>query len=225
MNPEDLKKQAEESGDAGVVKPDPGGETLDEVVPMPCGDGCEGCPDCTSDDDTPPETEQPPVDAVQNKDCGHPAVSTCECKTHTEELIPGLKEAKAEAKEEPEVRQAPPEDDPQLQEEILQGLQIELTNTGEVKRHFYGTSQNVTLMLGLAEILQMEVETRQKLQRGFMPSAELTAMSGLARVMQNIGSVLIQVQGTMATMNETMKAGFDEIRQVESAVDAESNQE
>jgi hypothetical protein len=126
--------------------------------------------------------------------------------------------------EEPEVRQAPPEDDPQ-QEEILQGLQIEITSTGDVKRNFYGTSQNVTLMLGLAETLKMEVETRQKLQRGFMPSAELTAMGGLARLMQNMGSVMVQIQGAMMAINETMKAGFDEAGQVESTVDAESKQE
>jgi hypothetical protein len=188
MNPEDLKKQAK-----------------DEVVPPPCGDGCEGCLSCTPDpgDDTPPETEQSP-------------------ETAGEELIRGLKEAKTKANR-PDVKQMPPEDDPQLQEEeVLQGLQIELTSTGEVKRNFYGTSQNVTLMLGLVKILGMEVEQRQRLQRGFMPSAEMTAMGGLARLMQNIGSVLVQVQGTMMTMNETMKAGFDETGQVESTVDAKS---
>jgi hypothetical protein len=204
MNPEDLKKQAEdETGDA-VVKPDPGGEVLEEVVPPPCGDGCEGCPACTTPEydheEAPPETEQPP-EKVQG--------------AHNPTPPP-----------EPETKQAPPEDDPQLQEEeILQGLQIELTSTGEVKRNFYGTSQNVTLMLGLVKILGMEVEQRQRLQRGFMPSAEMTAMGGLARLMQNIGSVLVQVQGTMVTMNETMKAGFDETKQVESTVDAKSEQE
>jgi hypothetical protein len=205
MNPEDLKKQAdEETTDAGalpddagrsqVVKPDP--DT--EVVPPPCGDGCEGCPTCTPPEyereEAPPETEQPP-------------------ETPGEKLVRGLKEAKVKANE------------PVQEEEILQGLQIELTNTGEVKRNFYGTSQNVTLMLGLVKILGMEVEQRQRLQRGFMPSAEMTAMGGLARLMQNIGSVLVQVQGTMVTMNETMKAGFDETRQVESTVDAKSEQE
>lgn len=204
MNPEELKKQAEEETGDAVVKPDPGGEVLEEVVPPPCGDGCEGCPACTTpeneSEEAPPETEQP---------------------TDTEKLIPGLKEAKAN---EPDVRQASPEDDPQ-QEEILQGLQIELTSTGEVKRNFYGTSQNVTIMLGLSKILEMEIEQRQKLQRGFMPSAELTAMGGLARLMQNISSVLIQVQGTMSMMNETMKVGFSEAGQVENTVDAESKQE
>ncbi|NOQ49989.1 MAG: hypothetical protein GQ553_04965 [Nitrosomonadaceae bacterium] len=191
MNPEELKKQAEEETGDAVVKPDPGGEVLEEVVPPPCGDGCEGCPACTTpeyeSEETPPETEQP-------------------------------------KEERPEFKQVSPDEDPQ-QEEILQGLQIELTSTGEVKRNFYGTSQNVTLMLGLSKILEMEIEQRQKLQRGFMPSAELTAMGGLARLMQNISAVLIQVQGTMSMMNETMKVGFDEARQVESTVDAESKQE
>lgn len=211
MNPEDLKKQAEEEvteettgagalpsnvGRDQIVKPDPG----TEVVPPPCGDGCEGCESCTADpeDDTPSDKEQP-SEEVQG--------------AHNPTPLPP----------EPEIRQAPPEDDPQLQEEeILQGLQIELTSTGEVKRNFYGKSQNVTLMLGLVKILEMEVEQRQRLQRGFMPSAEMTAMGGLARLMQNIGSVLVQVQGTMMTINETMKAGFDETRQVESTVDAKS---
>lgn len=198
MNPEALKKQAEEEG---IV------HDKDVAVPPPCGDGCEGCPACTPDtsEDVPPEIEQPPEE-VQGAHNPTP---------------PPPEEIQAP---EPEVKQAPPEDDPQ-QEEILQGLQIELTNTGEVKRNFYGTSQNVTIMLGLSKIMEMEIEQRQKLQRGFMPSAELTAMGGLARLMQNISAVLIQVQGTMSMMNETMKEGFNEVREAESTVDAEPQQE
>ena len=73
--------------------------------------------------------------------------------------------------------------------------------------------------------MELEIEQRQKLQRGFIPSAELTALGGIAKVIQNMGMVLIQMQGAMSQMNETMKAGFDEDRQVESTVDAESQQE
>lgn len=159
------------------------------------------------------EAETPPEDVPEVEE------------THAEKLIPGLKEAKEQAAQpEPEVREMPPEEDPQLRR-ILQGFKVELTDTGEVIREFYGESQNVTLMLGLVKIMEMEIEQRQRLQRGFLPSAELTAMSGLARAMQNIGAVLVQVQGLLGTMNETMKAGFDETGKVESAVDAEPQQE
>jgi len=218
MNPLDLEKQKQEEG---IV------DDSDVAPPMPCGDGCPGCETCTVDpaDDTPPETEQPAM--VVDEDGPEiqgdsPMQAGAQTVKDNPELIKGLQAAKDEA----ETKQMPPEDDPQLQEEvILQGIAIELTSTGDVKRNFYGDSQNVTLMLGLAKIMQMEVETRQKLQRGFMPSAELTAMSGLAMAMQNIGSVLVQVQGLLGTMNETMKAGFDESGPVESTVDAEPQQE
>ena len=173
----------------------------DEEVapPMPCGDGCDGCETCTSDDENPPETEQPKEELPPPP----PPPPPPEAKQMTEEQQAELEKG----------------------EEILQGLTIELTRSGEVKRKFYGDSQNVTLMLGLCKILTMEVEQRQRLQRGFMPSAEMTAMAGMAQAMQNIGAVLVQIQGAMGSMNQMIQAGFNELRPVESAVDAKSKQE
>ena len=45
MNPEELKRQAENEG---IVHDE------DVAPPMPCGDGCEGCPTCTGDDENTP---------------------------------------------------------------------------------------------------------------------------------------------------------------------------
>ena len=178
---------------------------------------------------------------MMNKQCGHPMGTHCGCeegecldKPNVEEpqseqeqessAPPEPAEEKTDAvKEEPDAEPKPEETD------VLQGFFIELTEEGEVRRRFYGKQQNITYMLGLVSFMTMEIEQRQRLQRGFLPSAELTATAGLARSMGNIGNVLIQVQGTLSSMNNLIQAIPDEISRrltdVESSMDAESEQE
>ena len=137
-------------------------------------------------------------------------------------------EKRKETSEEEAPIQAVKGDGKPQETDVLQGFFIELTESGEVRRKFYGKQQNITYMLGLAEFMKLEIEQRQKLQKGFLPSAELSTIVGLTKIMQNIGNVLIQMQGTMGGISNMIKALPDEFRKaadLEGAVGAESQQE
>lgn len=188
---------------------------------------------------------------MMNKECGHPIGTHCGCEegevlgsksppTDVEEIEKVHAEAKEDeptteesapaepAQEEKDTAPAESEEESTEETDVLQGFFVELSDKGEVRRKFYGKQQNITYMLGLASFIQMEIEQRQRLQRGFLPSAELTATAGLARTMSNIGNVLIQIQGILLPMKNMIQALPDEFRKiagVESSMDAESESE
>ena len=89
--------------------------------------------------------------------------------------------------------------------QVLCGLSAELYDDGKTLTKTYGTSQNSVVALGLANLLQIEMEALVRRSPGAAPTIEIMLLSKLSQAVGGIGNALIQLIGMVQELKDTTK--------------------